>query len=195
MRIVCDVDGVLANFVTGFNRLLSKVGPVYVDDGFVPRQWSWAGDGIPAEQVQSAWDMVPETENFWLFLPPYPAADDLARLSRSYGDDVYLLSSRVDTPGGSALSQTSAWVETIGCRGDRFSTIISIGARNKAAVAKAVQADVSLDDWTPNVRRLSKIAGHHAFLLDRPWNSKARDLDPVRVASIGEFFERAGKFR
>src|SRR5512146_2140191 len=107
-KLGIDIDGVLANFVDGFNLLIgkryAKYLPKQTDD--YPTVWDWyKAEGITDDQDKTLWGMVNDSPSFWRDLPSFTDTKfNLSLLSAivEMGNDVYFVTIR---PGPSAKSQ------------------------------------------------------------------------------------------
>lgn len=188
MRLVLDVDGVLADFILGFTTLANRMfgTPVYT----TLEQKTWDSyDGLTDDQSARALDAVKQSPTFWQELPPIASPDELARLaSVAPAHDLYFVTNR---NGVAAKAQTEAWLRRHGLS---MPTVILSDA--KGEVAKAVRADILLDDKAGNAVFTQYYSRATAvYLIDRPYNR----FDPavlgskiIRVRTLHEFFERSG---
>jgi hypothetical protein len=175
---IIDVDGVIADFVRAMNPLLGMPGD------YEPTSWGWKPD-VSDEYFAKGWEKLKATENFWVTVSVY--VDNLKALRKHKGD-VLFVTSRVQSAGASVFEQTHRWLNTLRLP-FYWSVVVVDGARQKGLIARATGAIASIDDYPPNVRKLAAIPGHAAYLLNRPWNKSARDLDAHRVLDMAEFLQ------
>lgn len=185
--ISIDVDGVLANFTKAFAAKLAEVGCPTPPD-FEPTDWDFGGSGATPEQIDAAWKLVKGTYNFWRLAEAYNE-NRLALMDFCEADkpptDLYYVTSRVATAGNTVKQQTEGWLARQGL--PYIGVIVKPRGVTKREIYRAVGIDFSVDDYDKNVREAQGLAGHKAFLLDRPWNQKATDLP--RVKTLAEFLE------
>lgn len=189
MRISIDIDGVLANFAAGLIRTANRRFRDRLSSDYEPTDWGYGGVFNPEEWKQ-VWTDIKQTQDFWEHLPAYE--QNLCVLKKFLYDcsehDIYFVTSRIATEGSTVLKQTLKWLE---CRLGRCSVIVVPEAGRKKDVFKALGIDVSVDDYGPTVEECSKLEGHRAYILDRPWN---RDKDyGKRVFNLEQFLNIAVK--
>ena len=183
--ISVDVDGVLANFTKAFAAKLAEVG-CPTPEGFEPTDWDFGGSGATPAQIDAAWRLVVQTENFWVQSDYYrDNCNALARIPYS-AMDVYYVTSRVPTAGYTVKIQTENWLLDR-VQIDSGGVVVKPRGVTKREIYRALGIDFSIDDYDQNVREAQGLAGHEAYLLDRPWNQHATDLP--RVKTLAEFLE------
>lgn len=183
--IGCDVDGILADFNTGFIDLIVAIAG---RDLFPPRPfdipcWDYPQEyGYTAEEVAAVWAHIQVSATFWASLAPYPDAEEMIRYLRAAVqamDDVYFVTSR---PGLTAKLQTERWLRKLG-----FGSPTVLISSNKGYVARALSFDVYIDDRWENVVDVAQWAPRtKVMLMDRPWNRAPEHChaDVVRVDSV-----------
>jgi hypothetical protein len=190
MKIIYDVDGVFANFILAFNQQALKLSPGCLEsEDIVPTSWNW-DEELPREVFEATIKSLPLIENFWTALKPFQENCDLMNLwLNSSLNDIYFVTSRFGTPGHSVTWQTRTWIERfLGLNPTGFSVVATTGTSyRKAQFARSVGAEFSIDDKPGNVRKMNVIEGHVSYLLDRPYNQHADDLDEFRVKTVAEF--------
>ena len=161
--IICDMDGVLSDFNTGFSYLLRPHKVPYLED-FFPHCWEWPQYyGVPQEVIEKAWNEVRLCGTFWRSLPPYPTAwEDIRSLQRlaTQGHWVYFVTTRI---GKTAKQETEGWLWQHGMDG---ATVIVTD--KKHLVSEAVKADLIVDDKPSNL--LGHPTGCRLALMRRPYN-------------------------
>jgi hypothetical protein len=175
--MVLDLDGVFANFVKAANLLTGR------EPDFQPKEYSYLNEG----ELGS----VKRVRNFWLHhVEPYH--DNVQQLldNLKVDDEVYFCTNRLRTAGLPTVTQTMMWLRKW-C-GENWPVVVCGTARDKARLARMVGADALLDDYPSVIRRCAG-APFRPFILNRPWNMNdvSYDMDPYRVGSINEFFEKA----
>lgn len=187
MRLVFDVDGVLADFNSGFRRLAHAMFGTPVEPDLNNYVWDNYGGGITEDQVDRVWNRIKQDEFFWTLLEPLATMHELQKIYLlSQEHDVYFVTSRV---GKNPKRQTEVWLHnTTGI--DCPTVIVS---NRKGEVCAGIGADYCLDDKAGN----AVYVGYHSpktksRLLDAPYNrfdhevlgSKVR-----RVKSVSEYLD------
>lgn len=157
MRVLVDMDGVLACFVTGMCRAHGRPNPF--EDGthggryFIDEIWGME----PAE----FWE--PADEAFWAGLDPTPEAHELvALLEAEFGiESLCLLSSPSANLG--CIPGKLRWIDK---HFPQFSRRFLFGTQKQFC---AGPDHLLIDDWEHNVESF-RAAGGHAVLFPRPWN-------------------------
>jgi 5'(3')-deoxyribonucleotidase len=170
MRILVDVDGVLADFVGSFLSCYSDRG------GDIPPDFEWREwcdfEKLPDQDaVHKAW------EHEWLFsatLDPYPGAmQALRHLNDRH--EVYLVTA-VCAPWRVHIPARTGWLR-------RHAPFLDIQKQVIIASAKhVVVGDVLVDDYLPNLVNWS-LANPRGLpvVIDRPWNQALPDGVPWRA--------------
>ena len=196
-RVGCDVDGVLACFVTGFADRLAEIAGDKVVNGAVLRQlakdtaafptvWDWPQlHGYTNDDVRAAWESVEQDDTFWQNLPVIePEAVELLNALAMDGHEVYFLTARL---GIKAKWQTEQWLLA---HGMLMPTVII--TEQKAPVAKALELDCYIDDKLSNVNLVmrSARAGHsytRVYIKDRLHNRKPITDDLTSNKDVNEW--------
>lgn len=196
-RIAFDVDGVFADFTTGFMTLINeKFGT-----NFVWQQWKDYWDPIVGstskhplftqEQWDYAWQQLAVTPFFWAHLPAIEGVnfDQIELEMATFQYNGYFVTRRRDLDTvelGDSNALTRIFFENHGI--NNASAIISSLTKNRISVLKEISADAYLDDWADQMLE-AREAGLNAYLIDRPHNQW---LDtPYRVFSIHEYVNKA----
>lgn len=175
MRIGIDVDGVLSDTLVAIQRRF--------------KGWDttkgWYG-GFTKKEFDEVWSDAKNQHGFWYHIPPVAGIDygALKELSRLH--DLYFITDRFDTKGGSAIAQTSDWVkDVLGI--DRAAGVIV--TRNKGPVAHMLKLDYFIDDKPENCFSVYEaIPECKVYLCTLPHNASHAD-EPFlpRVADFNEF--------
>ena len=165
MKIMFDVDGVLADFVLGFRRLANETYklPLYGTH----EQPDWKFPDLDYQQNNRLWERVKDPkEKFWTTLFPlissrlFQRIDDLQTRA-----EVYFITTRV---GIDAQDQTAQWLQEWGLV--RPSVII---AGDKGPICRAIGIRAGIDDKYDNVVAMDLANPEMgAWLLSRPYNTK-----------------------
>jgi len=185
-RIVLDIDGVMAGFVEGANRLaLDMTGKALASPALC---WNWLTEGpgetLTPEENKALWDCIGKSDTFWVDLPELPHAGALVTAANRWlakGHDVIFLTTR--TRGVDIKAQTDVWLQQAGV--DLPRTILIAG--NKGEVLAALKADVFVDDYAPNILdACAKSPNTNCILLAQPWNADAtEEIDRAGALRLG----------
>lgn len=188
MILVIDVDGVLADFITAFTTLANEMFGTPVRRPH--EQLTWAsflliedqpgiGKPLTAAQRDAVWQALNADPLFLYRLEPLATEEELGRLGTTLGE-LYFVTSRV---ARAAKQQTEDWLARW-VPGLVYPTVVRTS--DKAAVARAVRADVAIDDSPEHVQALSAVCT--AVVRDWPYNRDVPATIP-RVASFGAFLD------
>lgn len=112
--LLCDVDGVLANWNSAFRDLLLSLHGPRGDFDEAMKSWDWPKRmGYTNREIDEAWAKVDFA--WWMGLRPYPSAEDALRLLQKLKDhnkdfQVYFVTGRHSW----AQSATTQWVNVWG---------------------------------------------------------------------------------
>jgi uncharacterized HAD superfamily protein len=195
-RLGFDVDGVFADFCTGFMSIINeKFGTSIKHD-----DWQSYWDPIEGksdkpiftqEQWDYAWATLIKTPYWWAHLPAYADVDfqKIEDQMATFKFNGYFITRRRDLQTkelGDSNALTRLFFENHGLVS--YSAVISHLERNRIQALKEIAIDAYLDDWGEQWQ-LARDAGINAYLIDRPYN---RDIDtPFRVKSVHEFIRCA----
>ena len=162
MTCFIDLDGVLADFVLGAFALHGRAVPYRdVEWGF-PAQIGFAGANDPAFWSEMGHD-------FWASLPWTPEGKGLlAIVERHFGENVVVMTSPCDTPGG--VEGKVAWIKReLPAYARRF----FVGPPKHLA---AGPGKLLIDDYEGNVEKFAAHGGA-TLLVPRPWNRRRGETD------------------
>lgn len=150
MRIGFDIDGVLANFFTAYEKqVIEKANglDLFGQNKYphnLPPTWNWPehygyDDGV----VSKVWAYIKDNPMFWDTLEVLPALDLVVDMDY-VSNDLYFIT---DRPGQGAQAVTANWLASE--LGFIPSTIIS--RKGKGLAANALDLDLYIDDKVENV--------------------------------------------
>lgn len=193
MRIGIDVDGVLANFVVSYRRLIVTMtgrNLFQPGDDVNPPVWDWEKlRGYTDEEIKPVWAHIMTSPDFWVHLTALPGATALAqRIARLENDhDLYFVTARV---GDGAKWQTEVWLNTM--IPVQLPTVLL--SKDKGAICKALNIDLYIDDNLPNVQGVVEQSPKtRTYLLDYAYNQEDIVAPQYRrVSSVEEMFRNEG---
>lgn len=192
MIIGCDIDGVLADFNSGFIRRTIQVTgrDLFPERPFDIPMWNYPEHyGYTSKEVTAVWKNIKLDTNFWATLPAFEGTMEFLfalEQRQDEGDGIYFVTAR---PGVEAKHQTERWLR---CHGFRNNPTVLISSA-KGKCAEALDLDAYIDDRWENVVDVAggdlMTSRTQAYLLVRPWN---RNRNPERygireVTSVAEF--------
>lgn len=174
MKVGIDVDGVLSDTLVAIHR---KFPGWDTSKG-------WYG-GCTKEQFDAVWADAKNTENFWRNIPAVQGLDPFVLYSLAYAHDLYFITDRFDTLGGSAIRQTREWlVHTLGLTG-AAGVIVT---KYKGAATSVLELDYFIDDKPENCMNvLSTRPACKTYLCTLPHNLKFDNPLLPRIADFNAF--------
>jgi 5'(3')-deoxyribonucleotidase len=189
--VMCDIDGVLADFIYGFTAVANAMYGTPCTRTVEQTSWN-TFHGLSSTQTQAVWECVKRSAHFWAnlySLVDAPAREALQTLTEEA--TVYFVTSR---PGVKVVAQTQAWLsEALG-----LSTPNIIVSKRKGEVARAIDAQYCLDDKAANASCVDWLTDGacRSFLLNRPYNQCPPDFlasGVQRVESVRSFIQLVRK--
>jgi len=169
MRIVFDIDGVVADFVSGMNALAGQLTgkqPLYPAPC---RNWLTEAGGLTEAEDEAVWKAVGESADFWANLPHLPHTHQfVAHMNRwaSQGHDIVFVTNR--SLGKDVRRQTDLWLKEAGVLPPRTALIVN---GPKGELLKALGADVFVDDYPGNIVDACAVSPNtKSLLLAHPYN-------------------------
>ena len=161
-----DVDGVLADFLTGFLTLANDILGRKVEVYGHRESLTWNALGLSKHEEHVLWRSIRASRTFWYDLPLLLEAEAEIAAVAELGTfhSVYFVTAR---PGLAVATQTAHWLAyKIGVY--RPNVIVS---SRKGEIAHAIGADFCIDDKAGNAVAVSYLSPEtRSFLLDRPYN-------------------------
>lgn len=169
MIVGVDIDGILADFNTGYIKLLNTIRP---DIKFppvsptYPNVWNYHyAAGVTKEEAAKSWALIREDTNFWFSLDPYPDAVSFLVWLKSFSrkNDIYFVTDRA---GQTAKYQTERWLHKAG-----FPEPTVLLSPHKAMICKGLKANYYIDDKNENCQSVAaESSDTKVFMLKRGWN-------------------------
>ena len=184
MRYALDLDGVLADFHSGFARAAGRLWPGRILAHVPPDDKHYESLGLDRSEVEMIKDEIRKTPNFWAYLPALRegvAAVAFHQIEHPCDEIFYVTARLDDTTGMNIMGQSQIWVENTGIGGLGTAVIVS---RDKQDVFRALDVDAALDD---DPRYLTGFP--QGFLLSQPWNQDYSG-SVRRIESVHAFFVR-----
>lgn len=144
LRVGIDLDGVVADFRSAFERAASGASVTFSHkDPTRP-----GSDPFSSRDIKRVWDHIRRTPNWWTGLTPYEPGQ-IARfyeLTRTNGWEVVFLTRRPATLGDPVQFQSQWWLEE---QGFFYPAVVTVpGSRGE--LANALRLDVVVDDQMYN---------------------------------------------
>lgn len=175
MRIGFDIDGVLADFRTGFleaaGRVLSRVTSTSQNDL----------DAFSEAESRKVWQVITQTPNWWLTLHPYEPHEivRLYRLARERKWEVFFMTTRVPTAGDTVQFQTQWWLEEQGFYLPSVVTVLG----SRGDLANSLRLDLLVDDQMMNCGDVVAASQSKALLMLR--TPRSDQQEQAKKAGIG----------
>lgn len=171
MKIFFDMDGVVADFVSG---AIEAAGLPLTHDQV--DRWDFFEPYMTAEEF---WKRIHDTYEFWEGLEPYPWAQELVDLCKSYGEVIFLSDSSHDD---NAPSGKVKWLRRYGFLNDDSSNYM-LGQQKSLLGWVAYRTPVLIDDSESNFVQWPG----RSILFPQNWNMN-RDWD--RLGHIRNVLEK-----
>ncbi len=194
MKIGFDIDGVLADFVSSYQRTVVRITGrdlFHEGDNENPPCWNWPGErGYTKAEIDAVWEFIRGSKSFWYGLGTTEHLTTLYLLlpELEHRHDVYYITSR---PGATAKRQTEAWLmRYLPYEQYEVSPTVLI-AHKKGAAALALGLDCYIDDNYDNAVDVAVSSlTTRTYLLDRAYNQGSLPRDVARVKTLGEMFDK-----
>lgn len=170
MRIVLDVDGVVANFVDGAREKCFQMFGVDIGEA---KKWNWMEDTLTKEEIKKFWRTVQEDVEFWDGLKVLPWAEELVVRCRALGDVLFCTSRNIPQ------RWSQQWIDDVLGSRVGMAHLSCIGVRGNTEIAKwhiceGWGADILIDDKPQTVDYINvQSANTVGWLLQAPYNLDA----------------------
>jgi len=193
MKLVIDIDGVLADFpgaVVKLLNLLTGKNVLLLGD---PVEWFFLENlGFKPDEIRAAALYQEQYPQWYTTVPPLPGAlDAVKRLNRivflQHGVEVYFITARA---ASGAKRATEAWLEGLGMRNP---TVITAPKGEKGLIIAGLRPDVVVDDYPPNLEApwLEGYTEARSYLVKHRYNEHAWETPGfIPVDGIGEMLAR-----
>ena len=185
MKIGIDMDGVLCDFVKGYNKLAkAELG---IDLPYPATTWNWHLDnGMTQAQADKLWEIIKATTFHGTLHPLEGAMESIERLNKLsvQGHEVYFITNR---SGAMAKFYAEMWLRFHG-----MDTPTVLIAKHKGPIADGLQLDVFVDDLPDNNGDVSRwCPTTRVYLVSQPYNEWATDRSyGTRIASLNLVLDR-----
>jgi len=191
--VAVDMDGVLVDFCTPYAKLLKVGYPELKESAWnPPKSYDWDKKaGVPKDVINTVWESIKETRDFWVnlkFIPGKVELNDLYSLAESIPG--YVITSR---PDGYDYSIVSATGENLDNKG--LCNLAVICSDKKELLVEPLGIRFFLDDKIENVVKVNEVMKEKCpdtyicAILDTPYNQHGLPEECVRVQSLGEFLD------
>lgn len=191
VRIGFDIDGVLADFCTAYEReVVAVAGGVNLFQPWAmcegPVTWNWPEHyGYTKEIVSSVWAKIKKSNDFWWTLGPMPEMELFANWfeKSQHRHEIYFVTAR---PGREVKHQTEEWL----WRHLSITPTVLISDQ-KGEVCHAMNLDLYVDDKAENIHDVVlKAPNTKAYLIDRAYNRHM--ATGIRLAGLEEVLNIIG---
>lgn len=172
-----DMDGVLADFGTGYRRLYRQL-----TERTLPPTSVW--DDLTDIET---WNAIKASTSFWYSLPALVNDSTLRniQLLQERGNEIYFVTHRM---GSFVKAQSQDWLSHHGIANPAV-----IVSGKKAEVARAIGATHAIDDKFGNAYFISCYSPEtKSYLLDAPWNQADHSVvggRVIRIKSVDDFLK------
>ncbi len=184
--VICDIDGVLADFYTSFSTLANDLygTPIFSHEECLER--SPLKRLLSSKQYTSLWRYIDTHQEWWLTLPRLPSItdNDACRFRHSLQrHSWHFVTSRT---GDRVIYYTCLWLY------QQFGIVLPhiILAKEKGVVAARFQADVAIDDTVEILEQYATDAPSTVrYVMHAPYNQVGRPSGTSEVRTLSEFLD------
>ena len=184
--IVFDMDGVMADYVTGFRNLVHARLGLRRFGTDEQQDWFTVYNDLTEPQLADALESIAQDRNFWRYLPPLVTKDELEAIRQL--QEKYPVVFITNRTGVTAAAQTVGWLEMN--KIIKPSVLVVPTSSAKAPIIAALDALASLEDNHDNVVAIAAAAPNTAhFIIDRKYNAHLQHEQVTRVTRVAEYLE------
>ena len=191
--IMFDVDGVLADFQLAFYEEARALDST-VDISCANHGAYWHDfETISKETVDKTWEKIQHTPGWWMKLKPLVDSSVFKRINAIHLEHTfYFVTSRVVAGQMPVQLQTKSWLQGHGI----YAPCVITSSR-KGEVAKAVNADFSIEDKWENAQCVHWFTdgATKSYLINRSYNQVGGvgSRNVVRVNTVEEYLDAIRK--
>jgi 5'(3')-deoxyribonucleotidase len=187
LKIVgCDLDDVLADFMTTFIDMARAKYGIPQDPSLRPCDWSWSNMGWTKDQEAEMWQAVHDTVGFWENIPILPGVDPFLVQRLSQQTKMYFPTARAQSLGDDVAIQSARWL--LNNFGVPFPTVIV--SNEKGPLAAALKYDYFIDDRDKNCIDIKTARPECVVCLSAAAHNAKFDAEAhgiIRVTGFNEF--------
>lgn len=185
LKIVgCDLDDVLADFMTKFIEMANIKYGIPVDTSLRPIDWAWSNMGWTKAQESALWQQLHDTPDFWTTLDVLPKVDRGLVRTLSDKTKMYFPTARAQAIGDDVSIQSARWL--LNEFGIPFPTVVV--SNEKGPLAAALKYDYFIDDRPKNCLEVkAALPSCQVYISDASHNQDFENADIPRVSGFNEF--------
>jgi 5'(3')-deoxyribonucleotidase len=182
----CDLDDVLADFMTTFIDMASRRFNVPENKSLRPIDWAWSNMGWTKGQEAALWQELHDTVDFWTHVRPMPNVDSHLVRRLAEKTTLYFPTARAQSLGNDVQIQSAMWL--LNTFDIPFPQVIV--SNEKGPLAAALKYDYFIDDRDKNCIAVKQARPEcRVFLCEASHNQalKHEDYGIERVSGFNEF--------
>lgn len=187
LKVMFDVDGVLADFVEAFTLLANVLFGLPILTTKRQPTWNFTATYMTKQQENDVWKFIRNSRGWWTTLIPLASPAEMDRINRlSKLAYVYFVTSRVhDLEPVTRMSAT--WLEEYGIY---HASVIATEGNSKKRIAYDLGVNYSIEDNYSNAAGISESLPYRAsYLINRLYNQEEGMLFPARVDTVSQFLD------